>query len=68
MLNELKQYNDLIEDTKILENFTPDMFGYYKNISSNAVDNIKPKSGKNRRKQGFRPAKSSSIIILEREK
>jgi len=70
MLNEIKEFNNLIEDSKTIENFTPEMFAYYKNQASSLIEHIKPKSEKHRRKHqtGFRPAKSSSIIVLEREK
>jgi hypothetical protein len=61
MLNETKELEDLIENINYQEK--ADKLGFFKNISTN---NIR-KSAKNR-KTTIKPIKSSSIIVLEREK
>lgn len=69
MLNELKNIENPVEMNNFddADNHYP--FGYYKNISSNVVHNIKPKSGKLRRLANpAEVAKSSTIIVLERER
>lgn len=80
MLNELKEIEQnsntqsahCLQDNSenLQENIKPDTYGYYKNISSNVVENIKPGKLKSKRAANKVkiPAKSSSIIVLEREK